>query len=170
MKKSLILSGIMSILFLGATSAFADTQDTKTQYIGKKTCPCVKPMPIKMDKPKIDERLNLTEEQKKQAHEIRMQGHEKMKPIFKEMQAKKQEIRKIRDSELSQEEKDLKIAPLKNELKKLAQDAKKVRMENTKEFESILTDEQKAEFAKIKNEGKQRAKQYRKQAKRYNNN
>lgn len=166
MKKSIILSGVLSVLML-SSAAFADTQNTKSVPNVKKTCPCAKQMPPKGERPDIGARLNLTEEQKKQAHEIRMQGHEKMKPIFEKMQVTKQEIRKIKESELAQEEKDAKILPLKDELKKLVQEAKKVRIENTKQFESILTDEQKVEFEKIKQEGRERAKRYKQEARKH---
>lgn len=77
------------------------------------------------------------------------------------MKAKKEQIREIKKSDLSQEQKAKKIEPLKKDLKKLKQEARKIRMENTKEFEAILTPEQKAEFEKIKQEGRERAKQHK---------
>lgn len=166
MKKSLILTGVLSVLML-SSAAFADTDETKKINNVKRPCPCAKKMPPRTERPDIGARLNLSEEQKQQAHEIRMKGHEKMKPIFEKMQAKKQEIRKINESDLTQSEKDAKILPLKNEIKKLAQEAKKVRIENTKQFEAILTDEQKVEFEKIKQEGRDRAKRYKHEARTY---
>ena len=58
------------------------------------------------------------------------------------------EIIKIaQDQKLSDEQKTKKINALEIDILKLKQEARKIRMENTKEFESILTADQKAEFA-----------------------
>jgi len=163
MKKSLILTGILSAILI-APASFAETQYVKNVNDIKRPCPCAKQFPQKAERPNIAERLNLTDEQKQQAHEIRMQGHEKMKPVFEKMQLTKQEIKKINESDLTQDEKDAKIIPLKDEVKKLAQEAKKIRIENTKQFEAILTAEQKLEFEKIKQEGRDRVKRYKREA------
>ena len=141
------------------------TVDTKKQPACEKKLPCKKgdfkaKKHHKMAGPNLDERLKLTEEQKKQAHDIRMKGHEKMKPVFEKMMAKRAEIKKVAESDISQDKKDKKITQLKKDMKQLKQEARKIRYENTKEFEAILTPEQKAEFEKIKQEGRERAKQH----------
>ena len=58
-----------------------------------------------------------------------------------------------------------KITQLKEELQTVKNEAKNIRTENRKEFEAILTSEQKAEFEKIKQEGKDRVKRYHEEAK-----
>lgn len=169
MKKTLMTAGIVTALMLSTAITYA----AEKQPPKKPDCPCTKPMPPKhdgqrppkMERPNIEERLNLTEEQKQKAHEIRMNGHEKMKPVFAKMQAKKQEIKKVTESDLSQEQKDSALTILKEELQTIKAEAKTIRTENRKEFEAILTPEQKAEFEKIKQEGKDRAKRYHEEAK-----
>lgn len=171
MKKTLIAAGIMTAILLSTSISYAAENKGPKKPCD---CPCAKPMPPKhfegqrpphMERPNIEERLNLTEEQKQKAHEIRMNGQEKMKPVFAKMQAKKQEIKQVADSSMSQDKKDKKIAQLKEELQAVKNEAKTIRTENRKEFEAILTPEQKAEFEKIKQEGKDRVKRYNAEAK-----
>lgn len=159
MKKSLIVAGLAASIML--TSSIANAAPQVTSDNDKQ--PAVeKQLPKKCDKkcdkqkrPSIDDRLKLTEEQKKQAHEIRMKGHEQIKPVFEKIKAKKAEIIKIaQDQKLSDEQKTKKINALEIDILKLKQEARKIRMENTKEFESILTADQKAEFNKMKEEGR----------------
>lgn len=171
MKKSLLIAGIAASVMMSSSLSYAatstNTADTKTQP------QCEKKMPPKdfkdghkhpkmdrPDRPNLDDRLKLTEEQKQKAHDLRMQGHKKMKPVFEKMRAKKDEIKKVEASNLSQDKKDKKIEALKNDIKNLKQEARKIRMENTKQFEALLTPEQKAEFEKVKQEGRERAKQH----------
>ena len=168
MKKSLLIAGIAAAVMMSSSLTYAATntpQDTKTQtkYEKKmpckcKDCKCKKSPQVKRQG--LDERLNLTEEQKQKAHEIRMNGHEKMKPVFEKMKAKKAEIKEIAESDLSQAEKEKKIAPLKNDLRELKKEARQIRIDNTKEFEAILTPEQKAEFIKIKQQARENAKKH----------
>lgn len=160
MKKTLIIAGLAASVLLTTSIAnaacptkAADTQTT-TQTEVKKDFKGQKP-PKKMERPNLDERLKLTQEQKAKAHQIRMKGHEQMKPIFEKIKADKAEIRKIaEDTKLTQDKKDKKINALEADILKLRQEARKLRMQNTKEFEAILTEDQKAEFEKIKEEGR----------------
>ena len=135
-----------------ANAAPQVTSDTNKQPTMEKQLP---EKPDKMKRPSLDERLKLTEQQKQKAHEIRMKGHEKIKPVFEKIKAKKAEIVKIaQDQKMSDEQKTKKINALEVDILKLKQEARKIRMENTKEFEAILTPEQKAEFNKMKEEGR----------------
>lgn len=160
MKKTLIIAGLAASVMLTSSIAnaacpikAADTQITQ-QASTQKDFKGQKP-PKKMERPNLDERLKLTEEQKTKAHQIRMKGHEQIKPVFEKIKAKKAEIRKIaEDTKLSKDKKEQKINAIEVEILKLKQEARKLRMQNTKEFEAILTEEQKAEFAKIKEEGR----------------
>lgn len=72
---------------------------------------------------KFAKKLGLTEEQKAKADKIRKAGHEKVKPLMKQMDELREKMDKLRE-------------------------------ENMKEFESILTPEQKAKLDKIKAERK----------------
>ncbi len=115
------------------------------------------PSKAEMEKKKaeFEKRLKLTDEQKQQIQENRKQGHEKVKPIFEQKQEKLKEIKKIyKDTTLTKEEKQEKTAPLKADVKKLNEQANAYREENMKAFEAILTDKQKKEFNKIKQEQK----------------
>ena len=174
MKKTLFIAGMAAAILMSTSMSFAATTastDAKAKTTCEKKLPPKHgefkgPRHHKGDKankparPNLDERLKLTEEQKKQAHDIRMDGHKKMKPVFDKMMAKKAEMKKVAESDLSQDKKDKKMASLKKDMKQLKQEARKIRMENTKQFEAILTPEQKAEFDKIKQEGRERAKQH----------
>lgn len=113
-------------------------------------------------KAEFEKRLKLTEEQKLQIEKNRKEGHEKIKPIFKEKQEKIMEIKKIfHDETLTKEQKKEKAAPLKEDIKKLNEQADELRKENMQAFEDILTDKQKKEFAKIKKEQKKTMKKRR---------
>lgn len=167
MKKSLVIAGLAAAVMMSTSMSYAQTVATPTE---KAPAKAEKQLPEKGDfkkhkdgkmkpqRPNLDERLKLTEEQKQKAHEIRMDGHKKMKPVFEKMKAKKAEIKEVKNSNMSEEKKAKKIASLKKDLRKLKQEARKIQMENTKQFEAILTPEQKAEFEKIKQEGRERAK------------
>jgi len=135
------------------------------QFKGHHCSKCgLHPSKEEMEKKKaeVEKRLKLTEEQKLQIEKKRKEGHEKIKPIFKEKQEKTIEIKKIfRDEILTLEQKKEKIAPLKEDIKKLNEQADALRKENMRYFENILTDKQKKEFAKIKAEQKKAMKKSR---------
>ena len=80
-----------------------------------------------------------------------MKGHDKIKPVMEKMKTKNAEIRKIKeDTTLTEEQKAKKIEPLKADIKKLKLQAKTIRQDNMKEFEAILTPDQKTKFEQIK--------------------
>lgn len=158
MKKTLILAGISTFL-LSSTMAFATTVPETAQ-------PAKCTQGAKMQSPKrpnIDERLKLTEEQKTQAHAIRMKGHEKIKPVIDQIKAKRQEADAVKRSRIAVQEQEKRLAAIKTDIKKLKEEARAIRQENTKEFEAILTPEQKTEFAKIKAEGREKFKKHKKE-------
>lgn len=122
---------------------------------------------MELKKAEFEKRLNLTEEQKKKIEENRQKDHEKVKPIFEELQAKKKELRDLRiNNDLSQKEKDKKAAKLKKEIRKDKETLKKYHEENMKNFEAVLTKDQKAEFAKIKAEQKAKRDKFRAELKK----
>ncbi|MDD3238117.1 MAG: Spy/CpxP family protein refolding chaperone [Candidatus Gastranaerophilales bacterium] len=103
-------------------------------------------------KAKFDSRLNLTAEQKAKIEQNRIESQKKIKPLIDQMKAKREAIHKIQESNMSLAEKDKKIAPLKEDIKNLRKEAHQYREENRKAFESVLTDKQKKELAKMKKE------------------
>jgi Spy/CpxP family protein refolding chaperone len=106
-------------------------------------------------KAEIDKRLNLTEEQKKQIEKNKEKDRKKIKPVIDKMHADKKELHEIYGNDtLTRAEKDKKAKKIKKDLKKQKNLADKYRKENMKNFESVLTTEQKEEFAKIKQEQK----------------
>ena len=164
MKKSLVLAGITAFL-LSSTMSIAQAADNTAKMPQKpincecqqKNRPDFKRPPHKG--PNLEEELNLTEAQKQQAEQIRMKGHEKIKPTMEKMKAKMEQIKAIeQNTKLTEEQKAKKIEPLKADLKKLKTQAKTVRQENMKEFEAILTADQKVKFEQIKHEGREKFK------------
>lgn len=162
MKKTLVLAGITAFLLSSTVSIAATVNQPENTCPVKKECPKKKEFKGEHKGehkgPNIDERLKLTEEQKVEAKAIRMKGHEKMKPVFEKIKAKKQEAEAVKMSRIAVQAQEEKLAVIKNEIKTLKQEARKIREENTKEFEAILTPEQKIEFEKIKAEGRERFK------------
>ena len=117
-------------------------------------------------KAEFEKRLNLTEKQKEQIEKNKQKDREKMKPIFEKMKENKQAIMKIhQDKSLTPEDKVVKSAEYEKELIDLKVKANELRKENMKNFENLLTDEQKAEFAKIKEEQKKEMEKRRTQFK-----
>ncbi len=113
------------------------------------------PCKSKTQKPpvmKLDEKLNLTEEQQDLLKKNRIESRKKLKPIMQEIFDKKNAIADIRDSELSKDEQDKKIELLKNDLRTLKATADEIRKADMEYFESILTKDQKAKFEEIKKE------------------
>lgn len=151
MKKVLILAALVA--FTGAAVMAEETVTTPD-------CP-KPPCKVKLDKmpPKhkvdFDKKLKLTDEQKAQAEELRKQGREKIKPLMDQSMAKRKEIKAAIDAN-----KDYKtVEKLKGELHEIDKQVHEVRMQNMKDFESILTKKQKKELDKIKKEGRKKFEQ-----------
>lgn len=163
MKKTLILAAAAAFL-MSASMSMAATSAQPTQESAKSPkAECPKGPDFKRPPhkgPNLDERLKLTEEQKAQAKAIRMKGHEKIKPVMEQIKAKKQEADAVKMSRISTAAQEEKLEQIKKEMHALRQEARTIRHENMKEFESILTAEQKAEFEKIKQEGRENFKKH----------
>ncbi len=146
MKKVLTLLLFASIALSG--SAFAADCQTKP-------CPSHRAVKEKM-KNDFEKRLNLSDKQKQKAKAIHQKGHEQMKPIMQDIEAKFKELKEIKDSTaLTDAEKEAKISQIKEELKPLKQKADTIRKENSKELEKILNKTQKKELEKMKQEGRE---------------
>ena len=104
----------------------------------------------------FEKRLGLTEEQKIKAREIRIKGHENLEPVIDQIVAKKQEARMIKMSRMAVQMQEEKLAIIDDELKILEKKANEIRRANMREFESILTKQQKRILKDMKKEGRQR--------------
>ena len=156
MKKILILT---MAIFVSAvsTQAFANENVTQlnpaTKFVQQQNKQAFEQKRAQKEA-EFEKKLGLTDEQKVQIKEFRKKSFEKIKPVMEQMKVKKQEIDTIKASKLSAEEIEQKIAPIEVELKDLHKQAMKIRQENMKEFESILTTEQQNILKQMKKEGR----------------
>ena len=104
----------------------------------------------------FEQRLGLTELQKLKAREIRKNGHENLKPVLEEIKLKKQEAEMVRRSRMAVQMQEEKLIAIDKELKILEKKAQDIRRSNMREFESILTREQKRTLKNMKKEGRKR--------------
>ena len=104
----------------------------------------------------FEKRLGLTEEQKVKARKIRIDGHMKIRPIMDEIILKKQEEQMIKMSRIAVQLQEERLAQIDEKLKALEIQANKIRKENMKEFESILTWKQKKILKEMKKEGRKK--------------
>lgn len=104
----------------------------------------------------FERRLGLTELQKLKARQIRQKGHEALKPVMEEIKAKKQEAEMIRRSRMAVRMQEEKLTEIDAELAVLEKKANEIRKANMKEFESILTKQQKKILKDMKKEGRDR--------------
>ena len=102
----------------------------------------------------FEKRLKLTEVQKLKAREIRQNGHDKLKPIVDKIREKKQEAEMVRRSKIAVQVQEEKLTAIDEDLKVLEKQAQEIRKANMKEFESILTREQKKILKNMKKEGR----------------
>lgn len=109
----------------------------------------------------FEKRLELTDEQKQQAKELRMQGHEKMEPVIKQLKSREEEVRMIKNSKLAPAAQEEKLKNLYSDIKSLRKEAHDIRIENMKDFEEILTSEQKKTLKEMRQEGKREYKKTR---------
>ena len=102
----------------------------------------------------FERRLGLTEVQKLKARQIRQSGHEKLYPIMVDIKMKKQEAEMIRRSRMAVQMQEEQLAIIDKDLKVLEKKAQAIRKANMKEFESILTWQQKRTLNQMKKEGR----------------
>lgn len=109
----------------------------------------------------FEQRLGLTEEQKQQAKTLRLKGREKIKPVIEEIKAKESAKDLVKASTLDEKKQEKKLNSLNADLKTLRKKAHEIKVENMKEFENILTDEQKKILKEMKQEGRQNFNKHR---------
>lgn len=148
MKKILVLIAVFTISFSTVNANEAVKLTTPTQQ---------NIATLRMQREKaFEKRLGLSEEQKIKAKEIRIKGHEKIKPVIEQIQVKKQEAKMVKMSRIAVQVQEERLAVIDAELKVLEKKAHDIRKENMKEFESILTKNQKKILKQMKKEGRKK--------------
>ena len=110
----------------------------------------------------FEQKLGLTDEQKAKAKEIRLNGHKQMKPVMEQIFAKKKEAEMVKMSRIATWAQEEKLAAIDKEIQELQKQANSIRKQNMKDFESILTRDQKKILKQMKKEGRQRFEQRQK--------
>ena len=100
----------------------------------------------------ISTRLNLTDEQLKILRKNKTKNIKSMEETISKMESVRKKIKNVYIIGIPKYQADIRTAPMKMELVLLKQNADKIRYENRKNFESILTPEQKKEFEQIRKE------------------
>ena len=153
MKKLLILMSLMCLTTIGVNAAEGGkTQLPATAQEIQKSKDMIR---VQRDAA-FERRLNLTEVQKLKAKQLRQKGHEKLKPIMDEINSKKQEAEMVRRSRMAVSMQEEKLSEIDTELAVLEKKAKEIRKANMKEFESILTRQQRKILKEMKKEGRDR--------------
>ena len=151
MKKMLVLIGLI-VLSLGAVEATEVKPSlNNNQHIDRAAIRAQREIAF-------EQKLALTEEQKIKARELRRNGHAKLKPIMDEILSKKQEAKMIKMSRIAVEMQEEKLAVIDEELKVLEKKAHDIRKLNMKEFEAILSKDQKKILKQMKKEGRKKYK------------
>ena len=160
MKKLLIMTCAMCIAICTANANEFAKPDVIKKCPGAEKIMPKRPDPEQMKQIKraheaaFEKKLGLTEVQKLKARELRKAGHEKMKPVMEEIKVKKQEAEMVRNSKLTVQVQEEKLTAIDKDLAVLQKQAQEIRKQNMKEFESILTKEQKKTLKNMKKEGR----------------
>ncbi len=156
MKKLLILTMALCVTLGGMNAVNAAEQQipAKVQEIQK-----TKEMIKAHREAAFEKRLGLTEVQKLKARQIRQSGHEALKPVMEQIKTKKQEAEMVRRSRMAVQMQEEKLGEIDAELKVLEKKANQIRKSNMKEFESILTWQQKRTLKQMKKEGRTKYRQ-----------
>ena len=140
MKKFLIYCGfVLTIIFSAANISFADELEyydikpSNEQQTTVKRCPCKK---------YFVEHLGLTKEQVKFFDTNRKAQEKELKPVNTKIRENYKQIKEIKVSDLSDEQKAEKIAKLKEENSKLKEKSVNIKVKYNEKFEKSLTDEQ----------------------------
>ena len=153
MKKTLLST--LLVLGLTTTTALAGPQGCKCgcPVCGGDKPPCGVHKPCGKMPPKVnmDEKLKLTDQQKEQAKQLRMQGREQMEPIMNAIRTKHEQKELIKHSkDITTEAKLEQVEKLNDQINALNKQARDLRLKNERDFEAILTPKQKKELDKIK--------------------
>jgi len=156
-KKALITASVL--VFATTVMSFAADTTTVPTKQSKPAIECKKPPKnpeFEKRQAEFEKRIKLTDKQKAQAEQIRQKGHEQMKPIMEKIKEKHQEIDAVKHSKTVAQDQQAKIDDLHKQIRALERAAHELRMQNMKEFESILTKKQLKELKKMKDEGRKK--------------
>lgn len=160
MKKIVILMCAFCVL---STAANAADTTVQKRHEGIKNPPSKEEM-AKIRKAReeaFEQKLGLTEAQKIKARELRQNAHKQMKPVIDELISKKKEARMVKMSRIAVQAQEEKLAVLDKEIQELEKKANGIRKKNMKEFESILTRDQRKILKQMKEEGRKRFEEHR---------
>lgn len=107
----------------------------------------------------FETRLGLSEKQKAKAREIRLKGHENLRPVLEQLHLKHQEAQMVKMSRISVEVQEERLSIIDKEIKVLEKRVHDIKKQNMKEFESILNRNQKNILKEMKNEGRRKFKE-----------
>lgn len=157
MKKTMIMA---CALIMASSAVFAGETAVKQLPANPPAkCDCHRPPQgpdFKKRQAEFEQRLKLTDKQKAKAKQLREEGFEKMKPVMAKIKEKRAEIETVKLSRIAVKAQEEKIEQLKKEIGALKQEMHRLRMENMKAFESILTKKQLKELKKMKEEGRKK--------------
>lgn len=158
MKKTLITA--CALVIASSAVMAAESAPVNPHQCNCPKCDCQRPPQkgpdFKKRQAEFEQRLKLTDEQKAKAKELREQGFEKMKPLMDKMKEKRAEIEAVKRSRIAVQAQEEKIEQLKKEIGALKQEMHRLRMENMKNFEALLTKSQLKELKKMKEEGRKK--------------
>ena len=152
MKKLVILACALCLM---STAVFAGEEFKRPDY---KNPPSREEM-IKMRKARevaFEQKLGLTEAQKTKAKEIRQKGHKEMKPIMDKIKNKRKEAEMVKMSRIAGWVQEERLNAIDKDIRNLEKKANVIRKKNMKEFESILTKDQKKILENMKKERRQK--------------
>ena len=155
MKKTLIMASLFAFALSASVFAAEPPSVTASGVKAKPACNCQRPpKDFKKRSAEFEQRLKLTDEQKAKAKELREKSFEQMKPIMDKLKDKQAEAQVL--SKDASEASKAKLEQVRKEIKALRQEAHRLRMQNMKEFEAILTSKQLKELKKMKEEGRKK--------------
>ena len=146
------LVALLTVVLLSSSLVQAEVQKTNT--VNPKTPPKMTEQQRVNRQQAFEQRLNLTEEQIQKSKELRLESRKKMKPVIKKIKACEQEMQTVKASNLTEEEKTKKLNKLESDMKSLRKQAHDIKVENMKNFENILTKEQKKTLKEMRQKGK----------------
>ncbi len=136
---------------------------TTFKYIGE--APTGKKTHAKGNKPtRIEDKLNLSEEQKAQIQKNKEEYKQKAQPIKEQIKTKHQELKKLKTKQNPSNSDKQKIEKLQGEIKELNLQMRDLVVENQNNFEAVLNENQKQTLEKMR---KQQAKQMQKRKKAF---
>lgn len=156
MKKTLITA---CALIVASTAVMAAEQPPVPPKCDCPQCECKRPPKgpeFAKRRAEFEQRLKLTDEQKAKAKELREKSFEQMKPLIDKVKEKRAEIDAVKRSRMAVQAQNEKIEQLKREIGALKNEMHRLRMENMKNFEALLTKSQLKELKKMKEEGRKK--------------